>query len=272
MRYQTQGIVVTNRNIQSHYFLLEIDCPSIAIKIKPGQFIMLQVSEDRSPLLRRPFSIYQRFSMQDPDRKRRGRFSILYQKVGKGTHKMAEWRRGQKLDLIGPLGNGFRFPPPFPSAKIILIGGGVGIVPLYPLAQQLKVRPFFVFIGGKKADDLLCVPEFKKMNSTLLIATEDGSVGYKGTVIDLFLSQDKRGWMDPPPHLYACGPMPMLQALARVLKSKGISCQASLETRMACGFGACWGCVVKTKDPKVPYQRVCREGPIFHLEEIIWEP
>jgi dihydroorotate dehydrogenase electron transfer subunit len=210
--------------------------------------------------------------MHDSDQRRRGRFSILYQRVGKGTQKMTEWKRGKKLDVIGPLGNGFRLPPPSPHPTLVLIGGGVGIVSLYPLAQKCKTLPILVFIGGKKADDLLCVREFKKFNSTLLIATEDGSVGFKGTVIDLFLSQDRKGWMGRSLHLYACGPIPMLQALARVLKPKGISCQASLEARMACGFGACWGCVVKTNDPKVPFQRVCKEGPIFHLEEILWEP
>jgi dihydroorotate dehydrogenase electron transfer subunit len=110
-----------------------------------------------------------------------------------------------------------------------------------------------------------------KFLSNIFIATEDGSLGYKGTVVDLFLSQRKELERDEKTFIYACGPMEMLKALTRALRSNDFICQASLETRMACGFGACWGCVVKTKHPQSPYQRVCQEGPVFHLKDILWE-
>jgi len=271
MAIQTYGKVIKNRRIKSLYFLLEIDCPPIASEMKAGQFIMLKTSADGYPLLRRPFSVYKNYPPDHPDREKRGRLAILYKKVGKGTGKMSEFRRGQKVDLIGPLGNGFSLPPLSSSTPIVLIGGGVGIVSLYSLAEASGRAKTVAFIGGKTRNDLLCVEDFKKLRSSIFIATEDGSLGFKGTVIDLFLFlQDKFGG-DLPHYLYACGPLLMLAELSRVVKPKKFISQVSLETRMACGLGACWGCVVKTNHPKTAYQRVCKEGPVFHLEDIVWE-
>jgi dihydroorotate dehydrogenase electron transfer subunit len=269
MPLQTVGTVINNKRIQSLYYLLEIYCPSIANQIKPGQFMMLKVSNDRTPLLRRPFSVYKNYPEDHPDKGKRGCLFILYKTVGKGTQKMTTFRKGQKVDLIGPLGNGFMLPA-LPPSPIILIGGGVGIVPLYPLAEKVDPRKLFIFIGGKTQDDILCVTDFKKMNATVFIATEDGSLGFKGTVIDLFLSQLKKFERNETTYLYSCGPVGMLRALAERIKFKHFICQTSLEARMGCGFGACWGCVVKTNHPQTPYQRVCKEGPVFYLKDIVW--
>ena len=232
---------------------------------------MLRTSENNYPLLRRPFSVYKNYPEGHPEKKKRGHFLILYKRVGKGTGKMTEFKKGQKVNLIGPLGNGFSLPPLPSSASMILIGGGVGIVSLYPLAEALKDQRLFVFIGGKTKEDILCEKDFEKLNgSKVYIATEDGGLGYKGTVIDLFLSQIKK-FKKNESFLYSCGPAGMLKELANLLKSNKFLCQASLESRMGCGFGACWGCVVKTRDPKLPYQRVCKEGPVFNLRDIVWE-
>ena len=190
--------------------------------------------------------------------------------MGKGTQKMTELRRGQRVNMIGPLGNGFSLPPLPSSTNVILLGGGAGIVSLYSLADALGTTPLFVFIGGKTRDDILCEEDFRKLNSTIFIATEDGSLGFRGTVIDLFLSQKRRLKSNPSHYMYSCGPIKMLKELAQTVKFKGLIHQASLETRMGCGFGACWGCVVKTIDPRTPYQRVCKEGPVFNLEHIVW--
>jgi dihydroorotate dehydrogenase electron transfer subunit len=271
MAIQTNGIVVKNKRIKSLYFLLEIYCPLIAAKIKPGQFIMLKISDNNYPLLRRPFSIYKSYPTRLPEKEKGGHLFILYKKVGKGTQKMTEFRKGQKVDMIGPLGNGFTLPTLSPSVNIILIGGGVGIVSLYPLAKVLRTGKLFVFIGGKTRDDILCEDDFKKLNSNIFIATEDGSLGLKGTVIDLFLSQIKIFKRSESHYIYSCGPTGMLKELKERVNFKGAISQASLETRMGCGFGACWGCVVKTSDPNTPYQRVCKEGPVFNLQDIIWE-
>jgi len=271
MPLQIDGIVIKNKRIKSLYFLLGIYCPSIANQIKPGQFIMLKTSKNNSPLLRRPFSVYKSFPNNHPDKRKRDCLFILYKKVGKGTQKMMTFHKEEKVNLIGPLGNGFTLPTLPSSPPIILIGGGVGIVSLFPLLEVLKGRILFVLIGGKTKEDILCVEDFKKYNANIYIATEDGSLGFKGTVIDLFLFLIKTFQKNEMPYIFACGPVGMLKELAARLKSKNLNCQVSLEARMGCGFGACWGCVVKTNHPKTPYQRVCKEGPVFRLEDIIWE-
>jgi dihydroorotate dehydrogenase electron transfer subunit len=139
------------------------------------------------------------------------------------------------------------------------------------LAETLRKKSLIVFIGGKTRDDILCVGDFKKLNSNILIATEDGSLGFKGTVIDLFLSQRKKIGREERTFIYSCGPLAMLRELGRAIDPTKFFCEVSLETRMGCGFGACWSCVVRTKDLKTPYQRVCKEGPVFNLGNIVWE-
>jgi len=271
MPLQTEGIVVKNERIKSLYFVLRIYCPPIANQIKPGQFVMLKVSDDAFPLLRRPFSIYKSYPVSYPEKEKRGYLFLLYKKVGKGTQKMTTLGKGQKVNLIGPLGNGFTLPPLPSSANCILIGGGVGIVSLFPLAEALKWRKLYVFIGGKTQSDILGIEDFRKLNSNIFVATEDGSMGFRGTVVDLFLFQKKRFNRNETYYTYACGPVPMLKVLAGATKRKNFICQVSLETRMACGFGACWGCAVRTNHPKTPYQRVCEDGPVFRFEDIAWE-
>ena len=271
MGLQTSCIVLENRRIKPLYFLLEIHCPPIATQIIPGQFVMLKVSDNNHPFLRRPFSVYRSYSDGNLHKKKKGNLLILYKMVGQGTQKMTEFKEGQRLDIIGPLGNGFTLPPLPSSTNIIFIGGGVGIVTLSPLAKRLTTGKLFVFIGGKTQNDILCSSDFKRLNSNIFIATEDGSLGFKGTVIDLFLSHRKRFERRESNYLYACGPIGMLKKLARAIRLESFVCQASLESRMGCGFGACWGCVIKTNDPKIPYQRVCKEGPVFNLKEIVWE-
>ena len=219
MALQIDGIVQKNERIKSLYFLLTIHCPPIANAIKAGQFIMLRVSDNVSPLLRRPFSIYRSYPSDHPEKKKRGCLFILYKIVGKGTQKMTEFRKGQALDIIGPLGNGFALPPLPSSAPILLIGGGVGIVSLYSLAEGLAPQNLFVFIGGRTREDILCKEDFKKLNvRKVLIATEDGSLGYKGTVIDLFLSQKKIIEKSESSYLYTCGPLEMLRELVHIIE------------------------------------------------------
>jgi len=271
MALQTEGMVVKNGRIKSLYFILWIYCPAIANQIKPGQFVMLKVSEDRAPLLRRPFSVYKSYPVDHPEKRKRGHLIIVYKRVGKGTQKMTTLKKGQKVALIGPLGNGFTLPPLPSSGNNILIGGGMGIVSLFSLTETLRRRNLTVFIGGKTRGDILCVDDFKKLNSKVLVATEDGSLGIRGTVVDLFFSQRGNFKRNEKYSIYACGPVGMLKALAKNVTFRNFTCQASLEARMGCGFGACWGCVVKTNHSKTPYQRVCKDGPVFRLEDIVWE-
>jgi dihydroorotate dehydrogenase electron transfer subunit len=272
MAIHTKAIVLKNRRVKSVYFLLEMECPSIADETKPGQFVMLKTSEDNPPLLRRPFTIYKNYPTQGRDKKKRGQLSILYKRVGQGTQKMTLLKKGGKVDLIGPLGNGFIIPPLPSSAKCILIGGGVGIASLVSLRKALDAQTVYVFIGGKTDNDILCENDFRGGKSPrVFIATEDGSRGKKGTVTDLFLTEIGRFDQQEVFYVYTCGPMGMLKALSKEIKSNKWIVQASLETHMGCGIGACWGCVVKTKDPQSPYQRVCKCGPVFSLKEIEWD-
>ncbi len=272
MAIQTDGIVISNRRIKPLYCLLEIDCPAIAGETRPGQFVMLRTSDDGHPLLRRPFSVYRSYPAHHPEKRKRGHLLILYKLVGQGTRKMAAFGKGMKVSLIGPLGNGFTLPPLPSSAPAILIGGGVGMASLAALSAAPRSGPLYVFIGGKTRNDILCEEDFRGLKrSTLFIATEDGSRGRKGMVVPLFLSEMKRFDPDQPCHVYICGPEKMVFTLSSEIKSDKWMIQASMEARMGCGIGACWGCVIKTTDPKTPYQRVCQSGPVFRLEEILWE-
>jgi dihydroorotate dehydrogenase electron transfer subunit len=272
MPLQVEGIVSKNNKIQSIYFLLEIDCPPIASLIQPGQFVMLKIHGGQMPLLRRPFSLFKKHLGRQGEKGRQGRFSILYKIVGRVTQKMTALEKGAKVDLIGPLGNGFTPLSPLSLRNVILIGGGVGIVSLFPLAEALKAgKKLSVFIGGKTKTDILCVNDFKRLDSNVFVATEDGTLGHPGTVVDLFMTKREKLWKEGPCPIYSSGPLEMLKGLARALGSKKFVCEASFEARMACGFGACWGCVIRTKDPKTPYQRVCKEGPVFNLGKIAWE-
>ena len=271
MPLQTDGTVTENRRIKPLYFALGIYCPPIADQIKPGQFVMLKVSDDNSPLLRRPFSVYKSYPESHPEKTKRGHLFILYKEVGKGTRKMTGLRKGQRVGLIGPLGNGFTLSPLPASGSSILIGGGMGIVSLYPLVEAIEAGEIFVFIGGKTERDVLCLEDFRKFSSNIFIATEDGSLGFEGTVVDLFLLEQKRFDGKREYYFYACGPVAMLKALAGTVRAKNFISYASLEARMGCGFGACWGCVVKTNHPKTPYQRVCEDGPVFRFQDIAWE-
>jgi dihydroorotate dehydrogenase electron transfer subunit len=198
--------------------MLGIYCPPIANQIKPGQFVMLKVSDNASPLLSRPFSVYESYPVSHPEVRKRGHLFILYKKVGNGTKRMTTLSKGQKVDLIGPLGNGFAIPPLPSSAHCILVGEGVGIVSLYPLAEALRGRKCFVFIGRKTQDDIFGVEDFRKLNSDIFIATEDGSLGFRGTVVDLFLSEAKKFKGNERYHIYACGPATFKSWLARLDK------------------------------------------------------
>ena len=246
---------------------------------------MVRVADLLDPLLRRPFGVHRvcRESDNNREKERPTCIEILYRVVGKGTHLLSKRRSGEEIDLIGPLGNGFKLKQNFKTA--IIVAGGIGIAPLFSLAQALKraegacsrQKNLIVFIGGKTREDILCVKDLKAMGAKVAISTEDGRVGTKGIVTDLlqnFLS-DSSSSHTQDLMLFACGPLPMLRTVSKIASSQDISCQISLESRMACGVGACLGCSVPTKaneigSSKISYQRVCKEGPIFDSTAILW--
>jgi len=244
------------------YFLFKLESPEIAKLASPGQFLMIKVSETTSPLLRRPLSLHNVDG---------SRLEIFFQIAGVGTHLLSLKKPGDQLDLLGPLGHGFSLKPEFKGEEIFCVGGGRGIAPLYYLANQLAkigVHPV-IFYGGRSAADL---PLKNKLESTgweVLVSTDDGSLGFKGLVTSLVEKELKTR---KPAFLFACGPDPMLEKLAEICLQKNLAAEFSLEARMGCGFGACWGCVKKIRrNGEEKYLKVCQDGPVFSRDEIIWE-
>ena len=277
--------IIFNQKISSRYYRTRILCPEIASKAKPGQFVMMRVTQLLDPLLRRPFGIH-RLCQESNNYRRRSNptcIEILYRIIGKGTIVLSEKKRGEEIDLIGPLGNGFYLEKNLKTA--IIIAGGIGVAPLFSLAQALKKLEgkhtrstnLIVFIGGETKEDILCVKDFKKIGAKVMVSTEDGSLGTKGMVTDLlvnFLGNSSTAEVHNL-QLFVCGPSPMLRTVSEVVISQDIPCQVSLESRMACGVGACLGCsvpiIIKKKGgKKILYQRVCKEGPVFDSTAVLW--
>ncbi|UCE04340.1 MAG: dihydroorotate dehydrogenase electron transfer subunit [bacterium] len=239
---------------------LRISTKELACFSHPGQFVNIKVSNNFIPLLRRPFSIHR------VDQKGEW-FEILFQLIGKGTELLANFEINNELDILGPLGNNFIIPQDCDHA--VLIAGGLGIAPLLFLAQKLIIQdvPAILFYGNKSQEFFCCVQDFDELGIPYILATEDGSVGFKGKVTDLFLAKQgaSRGSHSM---IYACGPNPMLQKIKEIANQFNLPCQVSLETMMACGFGACFGCVVNSTSPSDPYKYVCKDGPVFNTSEI----
>lgn len=229
----------------------------------PGQFVSL-FSEDESHLLPRPISIC------EIDRKRSA-LRLVYRVAGWGTKEFSKKRAGDTISLLGPLGNGF-VPE---GRRPVVIGGGIGIPPLLELSRQLKDRTEekendaaeqLTIVLGYRDDRLFLNREFEACGR-VWIATDDGSVGVHGTVVDVMEENNLSGDV-----IYACGPKPMLAAVKAYAKKHGIKCYVSMEERMACGVGACLGCVCQTKGRNshsgVHHARVCKDGPVFLAEEV----
>lgn len=211
----------------------------------PGQFVNIALE---GKFLRRPISVC---DLED------GLLTIIYKVVGKGTEQMAALQTGARLDILTGLGNGYDLAPA--GARPLLLGGGVGVPPLYLLARRLIARGAAptVVLGFNRADEIFYEKEFAALGAEVIVTTADGSAGVKGFVTDA-LPRDYT-------YFYACGPEPMLKA---VWKATATSGQLSFEERMGCGFGACMGCSCKTITGS---KRICREGPVLRKEEILWE-
>lgn len=256
--YLTKGSIVSNRKVKPGYFLMGIRCPSMAKKAKPGQFLTIRCGNATTPLLRRPFGFH-RISAAG--------FEILYEIIGKGTRYLAGLKPGDKVDILGPLGNGF--PIRKGDKNFIIIAGGIGVAPLASLAESLariNKAETYAIIGARSEKDLLCEGRFKNIGIKTMIATDDGSCGKRCFATDMLKNflEIKKGFR---PTIFACGPEPMLKATAHIAKKRGLECYASLEENIACGVGACLGCAIRTKSG---YKLVCKDGPVFDIKEIIW--
>lgn len=253
--YRENVSIVSQEKLASDVFSMWIKTKDIAKNARAGQFISVY-SKDGSRLLPRPISICE----VEGDRLR-----IVYRTVGKGTKEFSGYGAGDTLDVMGPLGNGYtKF-----NKKAILMGGGIGIPPMLELARELKnggydVSDADIVLGYR---DELFLNEELAQYGRVTIATEDGSAGTKGNVLDAIKAEGIKGDV-----IYACGPTPMLRAIKAYAKENGIECYLSLEEKMACGIGACLACVCKSKEiddhSHVHNKRVCKEGPVFNAEDV----
>ncbi|MDD5465592.1 MAG: dihydroorotate dehydrogenase electron transfer subunit [Candidatus Omnitrophica bacterium] len=261
---QIKTKIISNKRFSGNYWHLEFESGVIAKNALPGQFVNIKVNNGLEPLLRRPISVH---------RVKGRKVKLFYEVVGAGTQVLSQRKPGELLDIIGPLGNGFDYRGAIKAkaGKNILVAGGMGVAPLVFLAQRL-LRPSgagndtIILIGAKTKKQVLCAQEFKALGCTVRLATDDGSVGFRGKVTDL-LKQQLSVTGHRSSVIYTCGPRAMLKAVSEIARENKINAQLSLEEHMACGIGACLGCVVSTKDG---YQRVCKDGPVFLSQELIW--
>jgi len=257
-------------------YLLTLRAPEQARLVRPGQFIMLKCVEgvEENPLLRRPFTIFNIFRHARSSKP--AGLDLLVKDVGVGTHKLIAARPGQMLDCLGPQGHGFRLTADMRNRTEIacLVAGGVGIAPLYLLAQSLldhQVRPV-LFYGGANVTDLVLRECFEDLGIEIFYATENGSMGERGLVtgpVARFLEKHGRKNV----RVYACGPWGMMKAVHALADRHNLSCEVSLEARMGCSLGACLGCVVRSRDHhgEEQYIRVCQEGPVINGRLIDWD-
>lgn len=270
---QFTSMILSNVEVSPGYWRIRLTAPQEFLRATPGQFVMVRVNGAIDPLLRRPFAIFDVGLYTPPQSGAipQAYFEMLYRVVGKGTAMLSTLHETDVIDILGPLGTGF--DQGSADEEKLLVGGGIGLAPLYLLAKELVERksPVRLFAGGRTRDDILCITEFERLGVECYTATEDGSLGEQGFVT---LALKRRlDALKNKATIYACGPDGMLHAVAAIAKEYDIPCQVSLEGYMACGVGACLGCVTPGKDhsAKTPdYRCVCTEGPVFESSELKW--
>jgi dihydroorotate dehydrogenase electron transfer subunit len=259
------------REIKKDIFLLKFKSPYLAKISKPGQFLHIKVDTNQT-ILRRPFSIH---------RVEKDNVFILFKIRGKGTRILSQYKKGNILDIIGPLGKGFRLRQQTTDNRQqthILVAGGIGVAPLLFLGEKIRQttdyrlqttdrrQQMIVLLGAKSKDEILCEKDFRKLGFKVYVATEDSSRGFRGKITELLkkilfaINSSKKG------NLYACGPKEMFFEIKKILKNyPQIRMQVSFEQFMGCGLGVCCGCVIETFNG---YKKVCKDGPVFDLGEI----
>lgn len=257
---QVTSTIISNKDLSKGKFpqanLMCLSAPDMAIMAKPGQFIMLSCGSE--VMLRRPLSIHQIDHS--------GKIFFLFVVIGKGTNWLSERQKGDKLDLLGPLGNGFAIKPT--SKKLLIIGGGIGISPLAFLAQDAvqQGKQVSLILGARKKHQIY-QQKLPSRGIETIILTDDGSKGIKGKISDFQYLPD---YINKADEVFACGPLPMYQSLSNLMQQRSWHkpVQISLETRMGCGIGTCYSCSIKTTRGM---KTVCHDGPVFNMNEIIWQ-
>ena len=275
--------VIENRALTGGHYLLSVDAPKQAPEVRPGQFAMVRVLGRSDVLLRRPMSIFDVTTGDggklNPSRKPAAPrvLQLLYKIVARGTRLMAELKPGDKVGLLAPLGHGFfeeeYLPKAHESEEILHVAGGIGVAALLLPAKRLAEAGFRqrLFFGARTKEDLVGLQEFKPLVRGMLLATENGSMGYKGYVtrpLEDYLSQHS----DKKFLFMVCGPGAMLKATVELAKRFRHPCLVSMENRMGCGVGVCLGCSIRVQGKgHDAYQRVCTEGPVFWSDKVVWE-
>ena len=270
-QFMMGGLVESNAEVREGHYLMSLRLPlSFALPL-PGQFVMVRLKGRKDMLLARPFSV-SGFHRQAQDI----RIEILYRVAGQGTRLFARLRPGDDLDISGPLGRPFEIPQNI--RNVILVSGGVGVAPLRYLLACLQVqrpeRPLRIdfYMGAKTVAELLELETIRCLCDSLQVCTDDCSMGHPGLVTEP-LEKAIKSYPLNDTLICACGPLGMIRRLSEILTQYPLACQVSLEERMACGLGACLGCAVAVRGPKGErqYQRVCREGPVFNLQDLLWD-
>jgi dihydroorotate dehydrogenase electron transfer subunit len=265
-------IVLANQEISPGYFRMRILAPGFTAATVPGQFVMVRPELGLPTMLRRPFGVF-RTGCLPPEcdgLPPREYMEILYKVVGKGTKILSDLHQGDKIELLGPLGRGFDLGTP--GKEKLLVGGGIGLVPLFMLGEALLAQGSRVrlLMGGRTRDDILAVTEFERSGVETYVSTDDGSLGEAGFVTRVL---ERKLTKYPDAEVYACGPTPMLSAVASLCAQRNAALQVSLEAHMACGVGACLGCVVKGaghSDSNPRYLCTCKAGPVFKASDLDW--
>jgi len=258
-QHQEKARIIRFEQLSALTFRITLDAPQIADSARAGQFVMIRTGWGQDPLLRRPFSLHQT--------SRDGHIQIYCKTVGRGTDILGRARVGDTLDVFGPLGRGFRIPEDRPAC---LVGGGLGIAPMLFLAKIVAATTRdhsrdMIVLGGQSREDVEpLVEDFREFGLPLHFTTDDGSYGTRGFVTDFVESQK----LPKDCVVYGCGPEPMLKALHNLCRSRGLECQVSVESVMACGMGACLGCNIDAASGG--YVHVCIEGPVFNAEDLAW--
>ena len=269
--------VVEQERLARDTYRLRLHCPELARQIVPGQFFMVRAPGDNDPLLGRPFALYDVYEEQGQT----AGVDFGYLVIGKLTSLMSRWKPGDLAEIWGPLGNGFPAPT---TGHLMLVAGGIGQTPFLAVARETlglrtygsssrtlpRPRRVSMGYGVRSAEYLAGLDDFHLPGLDLRLSTDDGSRGHHGYVTELL--QQALDGDDPPTQVFCCGPEPMMHAVAELCAARGVECWLSLETPMACGFGACFSCVtrVRQEDGSWDYRRTCVEGPVFRADRLVF--
>lgn len=261
MPVNVKAKLLSKEELKPEIFKFSVQADEIVKTAKPGNFIEIRVNDDIEPFLRRPISIH---NMD----KEKGILEFIFQVKGKGTKILSKKHEEDLIDIVGPLGYGtFKYEN---FQNLAIIGGGIGVFPLYELAKNAKIenKNINIYLGFRNNDLVVLEQEFKEVSDKLVITTDDGSYSQKGFAIDFLKKDIEKNKIDC---IYACGPLQMLRAIKKLAIEKNIPCQISLEEKMACGLGVCLGCAVKTANSSKEnsqYWHVCKAGPVFQAKDV----